>query len=210
LEKVIESMGEYIDGFKLYMEDIEDIYDVLSKINDDEIIVIVNSFKLSNIEELKNNKFSKITQLEIKRYKPYFSIKFNKTNLFLYSGENNTYNIGVYEKIKSIINNRRYNLIMNIKKMISTLSWMLFGAFTTVLFTKKSINTNDIVFSILLLSFCVFDIVFLSKNKGYIYNTYSSDKPNFLTRQKDYLICLVIGAFITILVQVILKRLGII
>jgi hypothetical protein len=204
MKKISNNLGEFISNFTLYFDDIYLIYERLIEASD-KITIIANRYELDDINELKDDRFSKITELQLNISNPYVSVEFKDSRIFLYTDSDEYVNVGIYNELKSIINGRR-----KFKRNISWLSYFIFAPIG--IYVGYGLGTNRNVFtpiSILIAVLYFFIVSFLnykySGPQGKVYSYSSIEKTTFWSRNKDNIILsvgsLVLGSAITLLIQ---------
>lgn len=212
LEKVAEIYEEAFYDCNLYLNDIEEILNIFKEVNGSGIELIVNSYKLNDLDEIKNDKFSEITKLQISMHNPYITFNYSNNRIILFSINNSTLNIGACEKIKSIINKRKSKYYAISKKIIpgiiGGISGFIIGPLIFEVFINKAVNQTRIMnYTKFLAIYLIFSFIyfkFFNKIKTNIFNS-NFTKENFFSRNKEKIILLAIGSLITMVMQLLLK-----
>ncbi len=211
MKKLEKSLGEHLPPVKIYREDIEDIYNVFKEVSS-EIEIKADGFMFENLDELFSHPRDKIKSLNLLIRNPYVSIDFKPSEIFLFSMDDTSVQVGLYEKIKSIVKKRRnwaFSLIT------SYLSWFIAGVSITeaAVYLKRNglqyLTEWAFIFRAFILMICLawlfygFKIEF--KKHSQIFLRYKKSETSFLKRNTDTIIISTIFLIMSTVVAFLLK-----
>ncbi len=205
MKKLKTSINEYYGNFHLYIEDIKDIIEVLETSNAKSIELVINDYKLDDIADILNNiNFNNIMLFKITASSPYVYIEYYGNDIRIYISENTNENIGLFEKLKTIIVRTQNTKLIKFKKIIGNLSGLPLGAYIAARASSDSLKAYDL-FAVFYFAFVLLYTFKPTKNKGTIYNSYRNNRTTFWSRNKDNLLVnlffLILGSFFTFLFQ---------
>ena len=109
MKKVIKSYYERLQPVLLFFEDIKELYEIFQEASS-QITIQSNGYEFDNLDDLTKLKKEIVYDIEILCLEPYISLKMEPRNIHLYVAEDSLSSRGVFEKLKSILNNRRKKL----------------------------------------------------------------------------------------------------
>lgn len=104
--KLVKSRHEYLSPSVLFLDDIERIIEIISKVSD-EIKITTNEYELESVKELSELNKQYITELHIDSHKPSISLDLESQDIRLYLGEVTPEARGILEEIKDVLCSRR-------------------------------------------------------------------------------------------------------
>lgn len=200
MEKIKKPIIKPIKNFNIYMEDLEEMLEVLTLAKAESVEIVANDYKFQDISKLLNDKFNNLENLKITSRCPHIIIEYRGYDISLYARENNYENIGICSKLEDIIVKTRNKNMIIIKKFFGLLLPLLSG-----MYLGYSLSNNFNIISLFIIVVSAFFSFKLNKDKGLIHNSYMKDKTNYWSRNKEKisvsLISAIIGSIFTVLIQ---------
>ena len=113
MKKIKKPITKELPLFKLYLDDLESIYDILKQ-NAKDIVIRVDTgseeYQSEDIKQLKELETKRIHDLSIECRDPYIRIGFYPSFAEINFGEDSTYNRGILSEIEDIISKRKVSL----------------------------------------------------------------------------------------------------
>jgi len=214
MKKLTESHSSSIERFRLYREDIEDIYAIIAEVGKN-ITIESEGYSLKDLAELDKLGSYRLRTLKISSTDPYISFDFEKGRLWLYIANDTVIARGAFEKIAKLV--RRRQTIVRKLFYNTYIPAVLLGFYSYRFASIMRHDTIDLKNGILLfgigaivLLYNIFMLLNVLKNSGIIIVKSKKELPSFWTRQKDNIISNIIyllaGSILTIVAQILLNK----
>jgi len=210
LEKISQSLIEYLKPVKIYYDDIETICDIFRESGED-IEIIADVFKIDILEDILKIEKPFFTNLSIYLKGHSVYVRFSNNEILLHADENTPVRRGLYEKLKSFLKTKR-------RPFASIIQWIV-GASICIGFSFYFFLWGIIVWPSRIWSFFIgIGVLFIgllwlfygfrSKFKQYsiIIPSRHSEKISFWSRNKDQIIVAFITAVLSIIGTIIVTR----
>jgi hypothetical protein len=191
MKKLKKGFLEYFQPAKVYIEDIEKIYTLFLEVSN-EIIIEADGYSFENLNELFSYQKVEINRLLLKISNPYISIDFEPSKISFYSDDDTSVQIGLYEKVKTIIKKRK-----NWTFSLSTNSFLLGSLIGTSVYPIYLYHKNNewqylvgglLVITVDLVWSYYASIIRYEKYSKLILSYKKENKEPFLKRNKDSII----------------------
>jgi len=210
MKKIPKSIDINISPVILYIEELEKIEEIYKdNFESYEIIVkskeLENDFEFTSIEELTEffdkKGVVKLNELSFEASNPYIHVEFDNVKARIYGSGNDVKSVGIINKLKNIANKRPaiYEILTNNFLFVVSILILL-------LVDKLLFETNPIIVIILFLLYVVWGLWsynLLTKNYSVIYLKKGNLQKSFLAENKDKIILILIGAFISVIAHII-------
>lgn len=208
MEKIIDPIRIKLPPLRLYLDQLREVYDVLSIHCDKPIIIQTCGYRITDLDELENLPDEQTNELYISSNIPNLQIKLAQNYGEIYSSESSLEVEGLLSRIEKIL------LHGKTRYPISPFNnWLpfLFGLSLCLGIIFRYQNFVIISIIILLVNFlwAILDFNFVNKPVNTIIFKSRKDSPNFWKRNKDDILKLVlgiiIGSFITKYIDYLIK-----
>ena len=106
MKKLSKGAGESPKPSKLYLDDLEEMFEVFSSTGQNAKILAAG-FEMESIDELASLPDRTLHELEMRCFDPYVSMDFRPTTTWLWRGDDSNTSRGAVERIRTIIARRR-------------------------------------------------------------------------------------------------------
>lgn len=191
----------------IFIDDIEDIYKIISSVSE-EVEISSDKYSFESLDELKDFK-GKITQLKISGSRPSISVNIDKW-VRIYASEDTVITRGLAEKVKFIIEPRIKKF--NTKNKNSKLLWVIFTgswilSFTITDFAPKQYKTVSILSLFSLGAISLFWDYYTSFIRhSTIKFSFAKNSPSFWVENKDKIIVGTITGIIGSMITLVFKK----
>lgn len=212
MQKRAKSYGKHIQPVRLYLDDVETIYETLREVAE-RVKITTDEYVLDNPDQLAELRKDYLTYLEISSSEPYISVDLKSSSCWLYIANNEPTSLGVFEKIRQLLIRRRplfwfiYTLPFSVLLSIST--GICLGGL--VLSSTNLTNMSQLVVSLnvagaLIAFFGVLRSSYVKFNRhSVIFLAYRSSTQSFIRRNKDQItlafISAVLGGVVTFFIS---------
>ncbi len=186
---------EYISS-RLFIEDLENIEQILSECKDFEIVVDNFSYQSTN-DLTTNKKGEQLQNLSIGTSNPYFSLRLSNDGAFLYSSSNDSQSTGIFAKINSIM------IMARLKPNFFYSYYFVFVANFMLVAGNLIVPEFETILnfiSYILLAWLLWVVYVRIYKSSILILVKKKDRINFFKRNSDSLILIVFTAIITYLV----------
>lgn len=199
---------------RLFREDLEFIEKIIKEeLQPREYKIETREYEYETVDLIPRD-HETVTELHIQTYTPYISIDFNRYSARVYAADDDLKTTGALTKIIEILIKKERKISYWSQEIAIYLTPFLFGALFTFIITRKIELTRHwlaIGIFILILVVVWWAVSFYSMFRFSEINFFTSKKrQNFLQRNKDQIILLIIGAFagavFTVLIQGIFQK----
>lgn len=202
MKKREQSLSQEFKPMKLYYEDLEEIYDVFKE-HPGEVKFDADTYELENLNEVLDIKKDDFTDFKIYAHNPYVSLDFSKNSIRLYISDDTPFQRGLFEKLKTVLKKKERYFIS------SLFSYYAYALLIVVMSTLSYWENRYITYSIGASAafFYALYTMYVFKWRSIIVPSHRSSRPNFLQRNKDQIILVIISAIIGGLVSLKLPEL---
>jgi len=186
---------------KLYLEDIENIFSLLSETYE-KVLLRTDEFELESVDELKKLNIDNISRLSIIAHQdgwPSFLLSIFYDEIGIRIWKDNPTSLGVQEKIKQILKKRERSSFLQLlynKAAAFIVLWFLLISLILSLSQKSSI----VLLNILAIALTVLWVFFAYKStQNLIILKHSINAPSFLKRNSEAILVTIITSIITLL-----------
>ncbi|MEW6515942.1 MAG: hypothetical protein AB1439_03405 [candidate division FCPU426 bacterium] len=215
MEKITnKTKGVHCFTVKLFKDDVEEIISLLSEMSP-EVIIEDGENRYSSLEELISTRGITPPKIAIRVYTPYYiSLDVSKTNVWLYGSVSDKNAFYAFEKIMAILKRRRILISRILNPIVVGVSYtlLLFLIIIIPVDIIKAWIPNRVV------RLCVVLPLFLSSSLSFLLSIFmqmgffsrlelikSHESKNFVIRQKDDIIKIIIGAIIGAAITIIVN-----
>jgi hypothetical protein len=208
LQRTPRHLGEHLPPSRLYLDDVERIYDYLREVSDD-VQIETAEHKAGSPSALRGLPQTEIHELELRSYRPFIGVDFGPGRIWLYAAEDDPASKGTFDKIREIVRARRHRL-----------SWLLYGmggsavagslggvAIGVIAVSAKHEDWVTLGVGIGLLviaaAWAIWSTHVTFERHSTIVLRNRADAPGFVRRNRDALVLLVIGAVLGAVVTLI-------
>jgi hypothetical protein len=120
MKKLAKSMHKSLPALKIYVDEIQDIFELLQQ-HCQSTTILTDEYEIDDIQELpklKDKLGEQIHELEIKGSTPYISIDLERSSGRIYLGDNSLESRGILEQLQDILLKGKRNVV-----------WRFFGTF---------------------------------------------------------------------------------
>lgn len=209
MKKITKSILKNLPYTKLYLEDLEWIFDLLKEEGFKQIQIKTNEYELTP-EELTKIKENELSSITIRAFNPFLIIIELGSSLGhdakIYTSEDTTKAIGIVEKIRKLFKKRRRLVLTYITKPWFALIVALVMQSIALLILK--FDGNKLLYTILFASSLIFIGFAFFLDTGYIFPKnliildYNKDRPNFWIRNKDRIIIMILTIIFTAMITI--------
>ncbi len=194
----------------IYREDLEKIENlILNELKPREYKIETNEYEYEKVEQLQKD-LGTAVDLHVQTYTPYLSIDFNKNSARVYSGDDDLKTMGAFDQIFSILSKKERRVLYYLSKVSVWVAPILFFAPIRALAEIDKVDNPKlwVVLGVVLVSALWWVIGFYSSLYKFsiIDFTYLKEKPNFIVRNKDQIILVVIGAIIGAIATIVFNK----
>jgi hypothetical protein len=210
MEKIKKSINIEIPPLKLYINDLIDIFKIF-KDNFKSFKIKTDEYLINSIDELETYHKKIINELNFESSDPFIHLNLHRSGASIYSSNDDAFSSGIAYKLYNILKKNLNKLRFFSNNWIQIPLQLLFLIFLTLsLKFKKIIFVLITIFIILFIIFwIIWSVRFSMRNHTIIY-LYKKNEDNFFKRNFDKLllrlITLILGSLLTIIVQIILKK----
>lgn len=190
----------------LFREDLEEIENIIkTELKPREFKMSTKEYEYDNLELMPKNSES-INEFYIKTHSPYISIDFYGHDAQIYAGDDDIKTIGAVVKIIKVISERerkilwycyRLSLLIGLAILIFVLTSGFYNRIVTILF----------IFLLLLIIIWTGIITYIEVYRFSVINfNYSKENLNFIKRNKDQIILLILSAILGALATILITK----
>lgn len=196
MEKKTKSISKSLPPVKLFLKDINKIYEIFNTLNHS-VQLETEDHILESIEELSNIDEEKINNISYKISEPYISLQMSKLSIFLYASSDDYTSKGIFNELKNYLFSKRRKLHNIIESPF--IAGFFNGSFLAAnLFYIISVPLGLLATIALLLSIFYLKWV-INQNTNWhtiIYLRISNKELSFFQRKKDEIILIVISSIL--------------
>jgi hypothetical protein len=202
MEKISDTISKELPRLRLYRDEIEELYQFLTGITDEKVIVETCGYRLSSIDEVSKLSNDTAHDLQFSTKSPYIRIRLTAYGGDIYIGKGDVEAEGIASRIENILmKGKTYKPFLYDKPL-------LFYLFVIPLLVGLIIRNIFII--ILGLFLFIIAVVWIIVEMQYSLKRYNTiifrsrkDTVNFWKRNKDQIIMLIIGAVIGVVATVL-------
>lgn len=211
MKKIRASYSEKLPSARLYLDDIEAIFEIISTTSE-ETRILTEWYELDEVDELRELEMDVIHTLSFGGQRPRITLELIPDKIVLYiADKSDTVSLGIFEKIKAIIKNRkrRFRWLWS-GAVLGVLMTLIVFSLAGTLYSLAVLNSRSgssnlltdqlaLYLPLILVSSIILFIIGLRnslKTFTIIHLTYKKDNPSFFKRKKDDIILAVISAII--------------
>lgn len=209
MQRKPQSYGEQLKPVRLYIDDLEQIVEVLQEVATD-VEISTDEYTLTDIGQLPELKREFFTFLELATREPYISVNLKPNGIWLYIAKDDMVSRGAFEKIKRILVKRK-----------RPFAWLLHNSVMSGLFTGLALNllgwgfiqgsSVGRVLGIFALILGVWWSWYGHKDHFTKYSLiipkHRIDEPNFFKRNADDVVLAIIAALVGSLLTLVIAKL---
>ena len=126
MEKLKKSIYKRLPITEIYLDDVDDIFEVIQRHTEREVLIETEDYKLKTTEELRHLGVEKLNNLEIKSIDPYIRVKLEPASAYIYSGRDDTLSRGILDELGLILSRGAKNLqTILVQPYILALYWLI-------------------------------------------------------------------------------------
>ena len=207
MKKVTQSHGENTKPVKLYLDDLEEIIEIL-KGACDEIEIQCGDMMLDSLDELLILKKEVLHDLKICGRKPYISADMSPRGIWLFISEDTAESRGLFEKVKTILLRCRRPFTWFLHNSFLTgIAWpltLLGAVYGFKVQSKFMIALFGILF-VLSIFWAIYGFQDWSRRYTVVIPKHRIESPGFAKRNRDKILLAVISALIGAMVTYFFK-----
>jgi hypothetical protein len=210
VERRSKSLSDSISPVRVFLDDLEEIYDVLSADAAGGVTIVTDDYILGSPDELDRYRGRVLKDVEIKAAEPYVSVHLRAQGAWIYSARDDSQSTGLFEKVRAVVRRcrPRYWWLMG-----ANAPWVL-GVIAGSSATPLALNA-DKPWSLLGIALGAVALVWLAaayhfdvRAGAIVVPTRRSEAPSFLRRNSDRLIIAALSAAATALIAYFLPNRG--
>ncbi len=198
MEKISKSIYKNLPAVKIHLDDIIDIFNFFKKYSKGELKMVVDNFRLYNLNELKEIKKNRVDFFGSVSSDPHISLEFRKDGGRIYSSDDNVMNKGIILELEELLNKHKRKCSHNIPYWIELINSVLIGILVGGLLLLRYPQ----IFILGIPSIILFLMSF-NNTKSIIKLKKRNEVSSFWSRKKDEIWLIVISNFIGIFLGIV-------
>lgn len=199
MKKITESLGEQLQPVKLYLDDIDSLFQILSEVST-EVKIETSEHQFQNTSDLKKLDKESIHVFKLYCHNPYISLDINKrSTIWLFTDKDLPAQRGTFEKLKKkLIQKKRYSVPTIIYPILFILILNAFFYLVLSYIEKPLEHFLILGLAVLIISYLIGYLtyqIYLNK-RSIIFLDKKIDSPNFWKRNKDRIIIAVSSSIV--------------
>lgn len=202
MKKVAQAYSEYLKPARVYLDDLEEIVGILRE-TCDEVIIQAGDCLLDDLNELGQLRKEVLHDLKISGSQPDVSVDMRHSQIWLYISEDTPKSRGLFEKIKEILVRCKRpfaGLLQNTFLMGTALAFTFCGIICAIVVKSCFLIVCFAFLFSLSILWNVYGFQERSNRYTIVVLKHRIDNPNFLGRNRDKIILMIISAFLGALV----------
>lgn len=203
MRKLKKSITKKLPPVKLYLDDLESIYDILKQ-KAKGVDITTEDYAVEDVKQLKNLETKKIHYLSIKCSDPYVTMEFYPGWVKIYFGEDSTYNRGILSEIEDVLSKRKVFLGSFLAS-----SWAFFlngvligGSFSAMIGMSKTYTWLFLALELIFILLMIFLWRFTFRGYSTIVLLERKEELSFWARNRDQILVGIIAALVSSLVTI--------
>lgn len=203
MQKRAKSHGKHIQPVRLYLDDVETIYEILREVAE-RVRIINDEHVLDKPDQLLELKKDCLTYLEISSSEPYISVDLKPSSCWLYIANDESTSRGVFEKTKQLLERRKplfwfiYTLPFN--ALLSVSAGICLGSLvlptTGLTDMSQSVVALNVAGALVAVLWGLYNFHVKFNKHSVVFLTHRSSTQSFLKRNRDQIILALTSAIL--------------
>lgn len=206
MEKIRNSIKKNLPPLRLYLDELREVYEELSKHCEEPVTIQTCGYRLDNLDELGKLPAEQTNELFIHCLNPYLQIRLAPTHGEIYIGDDDIKSEGLASRIEKILLKGKV-----LYPALPKSNWISFLFVTPLAFGIFLGNKILIFFGVSILLVVILwgwlNFEFVTKRYNTIVFKSRKEAPNFWKRNKDEIIMLVVGTLFGVIITKVIDLL---